>query len=200
MKSGFAAVMVALLAVFCAAPALALAEPASIPIDEDHFPDANFREVVETYDTDNTGSLSDSEIASVTTISCAGRNISNLAGIEYFTSLESLVCYGNNLTSLDLSQNTALKSLYCFQNSFTELDLSNNANLTLLDCSENSIELLDLTGNPKLSSLKCDENKLTSLNTTANTELTFLVCGDNQLASLNLANNTKLENLECWDN
>ena len=74
-----------------------------IEINDTNFPDANFREYVQTLDTDNDDILSGTEIAEVTSINVAGKGISDLKGIEYFTALTDLFCSSNQLTSLDVS-------------------------------------------------------------------------------------------------
>ena len=85
--------------------------PVFIPIDEEHFPDAVFREYIAEADMDANGQLSELEVSGVTGIDVSGMGIQDLRGIEYFTELESLDCSGNELTSLDLSANTKLQSL-----------------------------------------------------------------------------------------
>ncbi|MGE5944552.1 MAG: T9SS C-terminal target domain-containing protein, partial [Flavobacteriales bacterium] len=45
-----------------------------------------------------------------------GRNISDLTGIEDFAALTILNCDDNNLTSLNISQNTNLTQLFCRDN------------------------------------------------------------------------------------
>ena len=55
-------------------------------------------------------------ISGVTTLDVSNKNIADLTGIEDFTSLTTLACYTNQLTSLDVSQNTALTGLYCLEN------------------------------------------------------------------------------------
>ena len=57
------------------------------------------------------------------------------------------------MTSLDLEDNQ-----------ITSLDLSNNTALISLDCVDNKIIDLDLSKNTALTSLNCIDNKLTSLN------------------------------------
>ncbi len=74
---------------------------ADVEINEDNFPDANFRTVVNGFDTDGDGTLSDTEIGNVTEIYCRSKSISDLTGIEYFTALTSLNCGSNQLTDLD---------------------------------------------------------------------------------------------------
>jgi len=62
-----------------------------------------------------------SDVKNITTLSLNMLNISNLSGIEYFTGLITLGCFGNQLTTLDLSKNTALTYLNCSYNNLTSL-------------------------------------------------------------------------------
>ncbi|MBR5102693.1 MAG: hypothetical protein IK092_06170, partial [Muribaculaceae bacterium] len=55
------------------------------------------------------------------------------------TALGWLDCPSNQLTSLDVSQNTALWRLDCFNNQLDTLDVSHNAALTMLECYGNQI-------------------------------------------------------------
>ena len=116
-------------------------QSAGVAIDNTNFPDANFRTVVENFDTNKDGSLSDTEIAAVEAIDCYGKGISNLKGIEYFTSLDILWCADNQLTALDVSKNTALTDLDCRKNQLTSLDVS-NTNMDDLDCDDNIYQIV----------------------------------------------------------
>ena len=129
-----------------------------VAVDTFNFPDKNFRDVVKTFDTDDNNILSDTEIAAVKEIDCKGRAITNLKGIEYFTALEYLYCSKNELTALDLRQNTELKELNCSTNLLTALDLSQNPNLTRVICSENALTALNLSSNSKLTDLNASGN------------------------------------------
>ena len=113
---------------------------------------------MKTFDTDDNNILSDNEIAAVKEIDCKGRAITNLKGIEYFTALEYLYCSKNELTALDLRQNTELKELNCSTNLLTALDLSQNPNLTRVICSENALTALNLSSNSKLTNLNASGN------------------------------------------
>lgn len=99
-------------------PATALAEGTSVEINATNFPDENFHNFVSTYDTDGDGTLSATEIENVTGIFCNSQGISNLKGIEYFTALTELDCSCNQLTSLDVGNNTSLQELYCDYNNY----------------------------------------------------------------------------------
>ena len=82
-----------------------------VPIDEEHFPDAVFRNIVDDYDDDGNGSLSVEECGNVTELSVDySENLTSLEGIRYFYALTYLDCSSNQLTSLDLSGLTALTS------------------------------------------------------------------------------------------
>ena len=171
-----------------------------VSINETNFPDANFRTVVKEYDTDKDENLSRAEIEAVKEIKCYYKDIRSLTGIEYFTALQTLKCYSNQLTSLDISGNTALKSLDCAKNQLAALDVSQNTALESLDCADNQLTTLDVSRNTALKSLDCAKNQLTTLDVSRNTALESLNCADNQVTSLDISQNTALEYLICASN
>jgi len=89
---------------------------ADVPLDAAHFPDANFRTYISSHfiDQNMDGVLSSAELADVKEMSL--QNVSDPTGIEYFTSLQTLLCQGNGIGSLDVSKNTALTTLWCSDN------------------------------------------------------------------------------------
>ena len=169
-----------------------------VEINAENFPDDNFRSYVSTnFDTDGDGVLSASEIADVLDIYVNDMSISSLTGIEHFTALEYLQCYGNQLTALDISKNTALTELRCQNNQLTALDLSKNTALTALQCYNNQLTALDVSSNTALTSLRCQYNQLTALDVSNNTALSILYCNNNQLKVLDVSSNTALSTLDC---
>ena len=130
----------------------------------------------------------------------ADKSITNLTGIEHFTILEWLECYDNQLTSLDVSQNTALKKLSCSSNQLTSLDVSGCTALKTLSCGRNQLTSLDVSKNAALTELMCGYNQLTSLDVSKNTALTLLSCDVNPLASLDVSKNAALTTLYCSEN
>jgi hypothetical protein len=165
-------------------------------------PDTNFLKALINagVDINTDGKIQTSEAAAITKLSVAGANISDLNGIQAFINLDTLNCSLNELTSLDLSQNTKLILLYCSVNKLTSLDLSENTGLIYLSCSNNKLTSLDVKGNPELIILDCGFNELTTLDVSANTKLEILECYVNQLDSLNLSANTRLISLYCGNN
>ena len=174
-------------------------QSAGVAIDNTNFPDANFRTVVENFDTNKDGSLSDTEIAAVEEIDCSRKGITNLKGIEYFTALRLLKCNRNQLTTLDVDKNTALEKLYCSNNKLTSLDVSKNISLTELECDYNQLTSLDVSKNTALTHLDCQNNQLISLDVSKNTALNKMWCRENQLTALDVSN-TNMVYLDCDDN
>ena len=175
-------------------------QSAGVTIDNTNFPDANFRTVVKKFDTNQDSSLSDTEIAAVKKFNCSNKGITNLKGIEYFTSLNILWCTDNQLTALDVSENTALTKLNCCFNKLTSLDVSKNTALISLSCVCNQLTSLDVSKNTALQILNCNYNQLTVLDVSKNTALTGLKCRNNQLTVLDVSKNTALTDLNCRDN
>ena len=173
-----------------------------VEINETNFPDATFRAYVsKEFDTDNNGSLSQSERDAVSQIAFfPGKNIKSLEGLAYFRNLKMLECSLNQLTSLDVSYNPALTWLHCDENQLTSLDVSQNRALELLSCYKNQLTSLDVRQNTALETLTCNKNQLTSLDVSQNTALEILSCDDNRLTSLDVSQNRALKNLYCHKN
>ena len=176
-----------------------------IAIDENAFPDPAFRDYVKAFDLDENGELADVECKAVTGINVVGNprqpgTITSFEGIQLFSALTSLQCAYNQLTSLDVSQNTALTSLYCVGNHLTSLDLSQNTALTELQIEGNQFTDIDLSSNPALTFLGCANNQLTALDLSKNASLKTLYCGRNPLTGLDLSHNPALTSLSCDNN
>ncbi len=146
------------------------------------------------------GQISILEASLKTRLNCYFYGIRVMDEIKYFTALTYLDCDNNQLTSLDLSNNTALTTLYCYDNQLTSLDVSNNTALTTLYCFDNQLTSLDVSNNTALTALQCYNNQLTALDVSNNTALTHLTCRNNQLTALDLSNNTALTSLTCFEN
>ena len=113
------------------------------------------------------------------------------------TQLTRLICSINQLTALDVSNNTQLKGLDCSDNNLNSLDVSHNTQLKELDCSSNHIRSLDVSKNTLLTELFCSFNSLTSLDVSKNTQLKKLYCSSNHIRSLDVSKNTQLKGLGC---
>lgn len=163
-------------------------------------PDANFKNALLADPAINTNSdteIQTSEAAAVTNLDINTLSISDLTGIAAFTSLSSLQCYSNSITTLNLSANTALTVLDCGSNLLTSLNVNANTALTYLDCTFNTITSLNVSSNTDLVTLNCNDNLLTTLNVSANPVLTILNCYNNQLTVFDISADTLLTDLDC---
>ena len=157
-----------------------------------YVPDNNFEAYLEANGMGNGITNDDSvltaNINTIDSLTIGGLNISDLTGIEDFTYLSYLACWGNQLTTLNVTQNTILNHLWCSGNQLTNLDVTQNNALNFLNCSSNNLIGLDVSQNPLLTTLFCDINQITSLDLSNNLQLYFVVCQNNQLTSLDLRN------------
>ena len=205
MKKKLLSILLCLVMVAGLLPTAAFAA-GSVEINETNFPDAKFRSFVkENLDKNKDDILDAMEIAAVKMIEANNMGIKSLEGVGFFTALETLKCWDNELTGLDLSKNTALKDLQCSNSKLQSLDLSQNPNLTKLYCGENPLTTLDLSKNAKLKVLNCSgfanrRTKLTELDLSQNTALESLDCSINELKQLNVSGCTALKMLSCSSN
>ena len=167
-----------------------------------YVPDDNFEQALINLGYDNIldNYVQTSNINTITHLYIFSMNISDLTGIQDFTALTHLSCEVNQLTSLDLSQNTFLTYLECWSNQLTSLNISNNLSLTTLLCESNLLTNLDVSNNLYLTDLSCLSNQLTSLELSNNLFLKYLECSGNQIANLDLSLNNNLEQLSADGN
>lgn len=165
------------------------------------FPDPIFRQyILEKFDKDKDNKISKDEAHEIIELEVYQMNIGSLKGIEYFSNLEKLWCYKNQLTQLDVSQNPALTNLRCHDNQLTQLDVSQNPALTELWCGNNQLTQLDVSKNTSLTLLWCGGNKLTQLDVSQNPALTKLDCFKNELKQLDVSQNKDMIDLDCSNN
>jgi len=123
-------------------------------------------------------------------------DITDLTGIEAFINITELEVWGNQLTSLDLSQNTLLQSLGCWGNQLTNLNVSQCSALEVIWGDYNQLTSLDLSNNINLTHIYLYDNLLASLDLTQNSLLQVVSLTINQLAFLDVrsGNNIALTN------
>ncbi|MDR6760799.1 Leucine-rich repeat (LRR) protein [Flavobacterium sp. 2755] len=167
------------------------------------------------------GKVLTANISAITTLDVSASSITDLRGIENFTSLKELICFENRITSLNLSQNydltyldadknaltilnlsknTLLTDLIVSNNNLSSINISNNINLVNFNCASNQLLTIDVSKNTKLVSFNFNGNQLKTLDISKNTALTTLDCGANQFAFLDFSKNTTLINLNCSRN
>ncbi|EAC3747238.1 class 1 internalin InlJ [Listeria monocytogenes] len=165
----------------------------------DWFPDDNFAsEVAAAFEMQATDTISEEQLATLTSLDCHYSSIADMTGIEKLTGLTKLICTSNNITTLDLSKNTNLTYLACDSNKLTNLDVTPLTKLTYLNCDTNKLTKIDVSQNPLLTYLNCARNTLTELDVSYNTQLTELDCHLNKkITKLDVTPQTQLTTLDC---
>ncbi|WP_203257892.1 T9SS type A sorting domain-containing protein [Hyunsoonleella ulvae] len=180
-------------------------------------PDAKFEYYLETHDAngievgigddtsmgdgiDNNGLVLSNKIDNVIALNVGNLNLNTLSGIEDFLGLETLICSGNNLIDIDVSNNENLKSLLCGSNQLTGLIVNANTNLEDLDCSNNQILNIDIRDNVLIRSVNCSNNRISTIDLSQNPDLTSLSISNNRITNLDVDANTNLQSLYCASN
>lgn len=171
-----------------------------VAIDAENFPDDAFRSAVREYDWDQDEYLSQLEISIVDTLNLGNMGIEDFTGVEYFTSLKTLDCTGNELTTLTVAYLPYLEELNCSGNALSSLHLGGLPSLKKLFCDYNLLTELDVTALSSLEYLSCIGNQLTKLQADNLSKLVYLYCQENALDELSLQNLSGLQYLECSDN
>ena len=151
-------------------------------------------------DSNNDGEIQILEAQQVKYLKVANYNLTSLIGIEYFTNIQTLYCYNNNLINLDVSNLVDLDILHCYNNQLTLLNLSNLVNLRVLYCYQNQLSSLDTSDLNFLDDLQCYQNRLVNLDMTSSVNLYSLDCSLNQIVNLNVSGLSYLANLNCGNN
>ena len=200
-----------LLLLFLTVLTASLAAQADVAINATNFPDANFRSyLLSEY---SVGYITTAQLQARTTLEVNSKGISNMKGVEYFTELTRLSCYGNNLTSIDVSSNTKLTYLNVYDNKLIAINgLANCAVLEQLYLHYNQLTSLSIYNhsalrtlwmhnNPNLTTLTCYRNALTNFTVNGCTALESLKCYENASLSTiqGLADCTALTYLDCED-
>ena len=143
-------------------------------------------------------SLDISNTPALAYLDCSGNQLTSFEGSA---SLQTLWCYNNKLmTTLNVEACAELNSLRCYDNALTGLDVSACTKLTDLWCHNNSaLTSLDVTQNKALMYLYCFGDGLTKLKVDNLTALTYLWCYANPLTSLNVSGCTALTELKCYN-
>lgn len=152
--------------------------------------------IIDKFDKDHDGSISESEAENVTNIDIRNKKIKTLEGISLFPNLISLNCAGNDITSLDMSGNPKLQTLVCEDNDISYLNITENPELLVLNCALNNLDGIDVTHNTKLESLQCAGNKsFGDIDLSKNPNLKALLYVGGSMKEIDLSHNINLESL-----
>ena len=149
-----------------------------------YIPDANFKAYLVGEPSINTNGDSEIQLIEANTfngqIECSYLNIADLTGIEEFSSLTELNFRGNQISIIDVSNNTSLTLFDCSYNQLTDIDISSNTNIITFICNSNfqliSLDIKNsnninmtnvvMSQNPNLSCINVDDTTWSNFNWT----------------------------------
>ena len=132
-------------------------------------------------------------IINIKSLNVENKDIISLAGIESFSSLETLIASNNNLSFINISQNTKLKHIDLLYNKISSIDVSKNNNLEILVLNGNNpLNSLSVINNTKLKELYVFGTKVSSLDLLNNVLLSDLDIGSTQITNIDLKRNINL--------
>lgn len=170
-----------------------------------------------TKDKEYTDNLSDDDLNSIERFYCNSKNVNSIKGIEKLKNITILSMTGNNITSIDLSENklldkvllsrnkinfinisnnTALTTISLVYNELSSLDVSNNINLSILDLKNNNLKTLNVDNNINIKNLMISFNDISELNVDKLPLLEKLLIDNTKIVNINLNENTKLKELD----
>jgi hypothetical protein len=104
------------------------------------------------------------------------------------TLLTNLNAVSNNLTALDITNNPLINDLRVEVNAIATIDLSNQLDLKILQINNNQLTALDVSNNPLIERFRANNNMITALDLSNNTSLLEVLVQNNQLETLNIQN------------
>jgi len=197
-----------------------------IPVDKFvEIPDVNFEKELIAQGIDSDGTINHkilkSDAENVTKLSLYTADINSLTGIKAFTNLKRLYADGNNLQTLDVSNNVLLDTISLISNDLTKIEgLSNAKNLVWLSLSwnlfteftldnenvknflmdHNDLVSLEINNAPKLVSAVLNLNEIPNLDFSNNPLLKVLNFSANKVKTIDLSQNVNLEYIYCSSN
>jgi hypothetical protein len=178
-------------------------------------------------DANSNGEIEQSEVQGITELDVSTYilinpgHIASLSGIQYFSNLRVLNCWGNEITSIDLTGLNVLEELKCQNNQIATINFAAANQLKVVNCSynllnsintttldnvetlfvhENNLTTLDISHLGHVQSLNVSANNFTSLDLTTLPDLRVLQCSNNSLTSLLINNLSSLMEVVCTGN
>ncbi len=132
-------------------------------------------------DANNNGIIENYEVAEIVSLDVSFSGILDLTGIKHFRSLQYLNCSGNEITTINLSNNTKIENLDVSSNKLVTLDLTSNEVIETVNLGDNPSFNNYIGGTTSLKNIisKKGVDGLINMDKSQLNKLQF-VCVDNQ--------------------
>lgn len=137
---------------------------------------------------------------SVEALTCHGKKIKSLVGIEKFSNLKRLSLHKNQIVQADVSALKKLEHLNLARNQLANLKVQDLPQLKQMFVFGNKLTTLTLKNLPQLALIKANSNQLTSFNYTQLPSLKKIHIFDNQLEDIDIYHLPKMIYMDCRQN
>lgn len=153
--------------------------------------DSNFEQALIDLGLDNEldGRVLNSNIESIMNLIIDNKNITNLSGLQGFTSLYTLSANGNAINSINVTTNSKLKFIYLDNNDLSGINVQGLSMLEKLSLNNNMISSINVNGISTLQQLMINGNSVSQLNVSTNTELTVLDTRNSDITCITVSDN-----------
>ncbi|XLS28156.1 hypothetical protein ACJD0Z_13205 [Flavobacteriaceae bacterium M23B6Z8] len=133
------------------------------------------------------GAVLSASIENIKDLILNNKGITDLSGIEDFKNLENLWVNDNQLTSLDVSNNSKLKFVFADNNDLTTLDVANLTDLEKVGAANNQLTSVDVRNNLNLQLLVVPANSINAIDVTNNDQLSNFSVVNNPLICIKVS-------------
>jgi len=163
-------------------------------VERTYVPDDNFEQTLIDLGYDDTldDYVNTENIKTIENLDVSEKNITDLTGVEDFLDLKDLNLNGNNISSLDVSNNINLLKLNADNNEINSLDIKSSSSLNYLSVIKGKLQSLDISNNILLEELILSDNSLTAIDLSKNLLLKKLNLNSNKLKSIDLSKSLTL--------
>ena len=146
------------------------------------------------FDDELDGEVDKSRIDFISELTVNDKGITDLTGISEFDALVNLNIRNNEITSLDVSNNTSLLFVWAEDNELETINVLGLSSLEKLGLDRNNLELIDVSGNTAIQLLTVSDNQLSGIDVSSNNALTDFTVIDNPLNCI-LVNEAQLNDI-----
>ncbi|MEO0571718.1 MAG: hypothetical protein AAF039_08435 [Bacteroidota bacterium] len=159
-------------------------------------PDAAFEQALIdlNFDDELDGEVDKNRIDFISELTVNDKGISDLTGISEFDALVNLNVRNNEITSLDISNNTSLLFVWAEDNELETINTSRLSSLEKLGLDRNNLESINVSANTAIQLLTVSNNQLDGIDVSSNNALTDFTVVGNPLSCI-LVNESQLNNI-----
>ncbi|GEN77259.1 leucine-rich repeat domain-containing protein [Chryseobacterium hagamense] len=165
------------------------------------FKDKNFEKaVLENYDLNKDGKISQPEAESVENLFLMNKGITSAEEVSYFKNARMIILDQNNISRISMRNMDKVELISCAGSKVSVFTAENLKSLTSLYLDGNMIENISLNSTPEINQLTVSLNKIKTIDVSSLRRLKKLNLEHNLIQKLDISANPVLQTLNLMDN